>query len=132
MNKALILAFLVSGCATALDYQKECEKIYPAFTDMTVCLKDKINADPRADDEDNQAYVQRYLLEAEKLSELVKQKKISELDARIRLSDLYLQLKNAQESDERANVQNWQTQQLINNLNKPRTTSCFGNTCTTY
>lgn len=117
---------LLVGCATAGQYQAECEKIYPKFGDMVGCLKQKLNSDSRSHRAGDQPYVQRYLLEADKLADMVQKKKISEIDARIRLSDLYMQLRNAQNAEGQAAMNSWQRQQMINNMNKPVNTNCYG------
>ncbi len=123
---SIISCFLLFGCATAGQYQAECEKIYPKFGDMVGCLKEKIHADNRSQMANNQPYVQRYLLEADKLAGMVQKKQISEIDARIRLSDLYMQLRSAQNAEGQAAVNSWQRQQMINNMNKPVNTNCYG------
>ncbi len=120
----IISCLLLTSCATAGQYQAECEKIHPKFVNMVGCLKEKLNADSRSQMAGNQPYVQRYLLEADKLTYMVQDNEISEIDARIRLSDLYMQLRSSQKTEVQAAVNSWQRQQAINNMNKPVNTSC--------
>jgi hypothetical protein len=140
MNKLKIfyvsIVIMLSGCTTAGQYQAECEKLYPVFSDMVSCLKEKLHADPRSQMAGDQPYVQRYLLEADKLSGMVQKNQISEIDARIRLSDLYMQLRNSQNAEAQEAVNSWQRQQVINNMNRPVNTNChmYGGSvnCQTY
>ena len=122
----VILCLILAGCATAGQYQAECEKIYPQFGDMVSCLKERVNADWRSNRPGDQPFVHRYLLEADKLAAMVQNKQISEIDARIRLSDLYMQLRNTQNAESQAAMGMWQRQQMINNMNKPVNTNCYG------
>lgn len=128
MNKLKIfyvsIAIMLAGCTTTGQYQAECEKLNPVFSDMVSCLKEKLNADPRSQMAGDQPYVQRYLLEADKLSGMVQKNQISEIDARIRLSDLYMQLRNSQNAEAQEAVNSWQRQQMINNMNRPVNTNC--------
>lgn len=130
MNQFKILFLCISmslaGCASVSQYQAGCEELNPLFPDMVVCLKEKLNTDRRAQTSGNQPYVQRYLLEADKLAHMVQDKKISEIDARIRLSDLYMHLRNGQNAEAQVTADSWQRQQVINNMNKPVNTNCYG------
>lgn len=139
--KTLCLAFflILTACSTVAQHQDECESKYPKFQDMTICLKQKVKADPMYELSDEKVYAQRYLLEADKLSNMVRKKQISETDARIKLSDLYIRLKSIVDNNERAEAAEWQNLQLINKLNQPKTTHCYGGyggygsvSCTTY
>ena len=97
----LSIGVLLSGCATVGSYQSQCEKQNAAFADVVTCLKTALAADWRPA-MSTDAKVKLYLLKADQLSQMVQKGEISELDARVKLQELYVHLKQIEDTEEMA------------------------------
>jgi hypothetical protein len=130
-DKALILAVFcasVTACTTVGKMQASCEKTSATFPELTVCLKQSIEANG-SNRMQSDASVKLYLLKADQLSQRVQNKEISDLDARVELQTLYVNLKANENAEQAAGAAAY-------NANRPRRTNCYpvGNTvqCNSY
>lgn len=80
MNKFLLIAILLTGCATAGQKQSTCESKYTEFADVVTCTKQEIASDPITKDYAN---YKTYLLLGDQLAQQVKDKQKSDIDARV-------------------------------------------------
>jgi hypothetical protein len=115
----LLLALILSGCATVGIYQQDCEVPHSDFGGMVACLKSSVLSDSRMNGDGR---VRLYLLKADQLVAKVNAKEIEELDARVQLQEIYLGLKSQETAEGQRNAE-------IQALTKPKT---IDTTCTTF
>ena len=116
----------MTGCVTVGKKQAECENQYSKFSEIVACTKEAFANDARAKSNPD---FKIYILKGQQLAEKVESKEITDLDAKVEWQNLYVDLKNHQDSKSEAAAARY-------NATKPRTTTCtpVGNsvTCNSY
>jgi len=95
LSRTILLTITLVGCGTVSTYQRNCEEIHSGFAAQMACTKEKVRSDWRSKGQ-NADLVNLYLNSADVLVEHVEKGAKTEAQARLELSQLYVELKNIQ------------------------------------
>lgn len=130
----ICLLTIIAGCATVATYQQSCEELHSDFSSQMACTKAEVRGDWRSRGK-SADLVNLYLNAADVLVPQVEAGEKTAAQARLELSQLYVELKNIQ--DERQLNELYQSALWASIFNQyqaptPITTNCstFGNNTT--
>ncbi len=125
----ILTVMCIAGCGTMLDYQDQCAELHNSFEAEVKCWREKSSADPRS--KGNQRdLVELYLNTADYLATQVSAGTRTEQEARLLMSQLYVELKNMQSSREVAQLQKTALWNSIYAPPQSVTCTTIGNTTT--